>query len=275
MTRRWLTRSLTATAVIIACLFAVFPFAWMLRTSVASADAIVGDGLSPIPRGFDLSNYVRAWNEAHLGRAMVTGVIVTIGILAIQLLTCIPAAYAFAKLRFRGKRLAYYLVLAALLVPAQATALPLYIGVSRLGMVNTLSALIVPFGTSAFGLFLLRQHMLTIPDALIDAARSDGLGTLQTIWRVIIPSSRPAIATFSLFSVFFHWNDYLWPLLVARSQEMRTPPLALATFAQSDIGNDFGALSAGAVIITVPILILFLAARRRFVAGIAGGELPG
>lgn len=268
-------RVLRLAVIVIACVVAIFPFVWMLRTSVASADSIVVDGISPIPGSFDLSNFVRAWTQADLGHAMLVGAIVTVSIVALQLVTCVPAAYAFAKLRFRGKRAAYVIVLASFLVPAQATALPLYIGISHIGLSNTLTALIVPFGTSAFGVFLLRQHMTTIPDALIDAARSDGLGTIQTIWRVIVPSSRPAIASFALFSVFFHWNDYLWPLLVSRSAELRTPPLAVAVFNQAEAGQDFGALSASAVIITVPILILFLILRRRFVVGIAGGELPG
>ncbi|MEV7908079.1 ABC transporter permease subunit, partial [Streptomyces anulatus] len=123
--------------------------------------------------------------------------------------------------------------------------------------------------------FLLRQHMLTVPDALLEAARADGLRTFSTLRRVVVPASAPAIAAFAVFSIFVHWNDYLWPLLVARDPALRTPPLALAIFQQAETGQDFGALAAGAAIITVPIVLLFLLAQRRFVAGIAGGELPG
>jgi multiple sugar transport system permease protein len=260
---------------VVACTVAVFPFVWMLRTSVADRDSIAVDGLSPIPGTFDLSNYARAWNEAHLGTAMLNGAVVTVGILVLQLLTCIPAAFAFAKLRFRGRDALFLVVLACLLIPTQATALPLFLGISQAGLADSLAALIAPFATSAFGIFLLRQHMVSIPDALLDAARADGLGTLTTLRKVIVPSSMPAIATFAVFSIFVHWNDYLWPLLVARDPGLRTPPLALAVFQQADTGQDFGALAAGAVIITAPIVVLFLLAQRRFVAGVAGGELPG
>jgi multiple sugar transport system permease protein len=260
---------------VVAASIAVFPFVWMLRTSVAARDSIAVDGLSPIPDTWDLSNYVRAWTQADLGTAMLNGAVVTVGILVLQLLTCVPAAYAFAKLRFRGRNALFLLVIACLLIPTQATALPLFLGVSGLGLADTFAALIVPFATSAFGIFLLRQHMLTIPDALLDAARADGLGTLTTLRRVVVPSAMPAIATFAVFSIFVHWNDYLWPLLVARDRALHTPPLALAVFQQADTGQDFGALAAGAVIITAPVVALFLLAQRRFVAGVAGGELPG
>jgi multiple sugar transport system permease protein len=138
-----------------------------------------------------------------------------------------------------------------------------------------MTALIAPFATSAFGIFLMRQHMTTIPDALLEAAKADGLRTLPTLWKVVIPSAAPAIATFAVFSIFVHWNDYLWPLLVARDESLFTPPLALAVFQQAETGPDYGALAAGAVIITAPIIALFLLAQKRFIAGIAGGELPG
>ncbi|MDI9927374.1 carbohydrate ABC transporter permease [Rhodococcus sp. IEGM 1341] len=268
-------RTVRISAIVLACIVSIFPFYWMLRTSVASQDSVMMSGLSWLPDSFDLSNYSRAWTEANLGRAMLNGAAVTLGILALQLLTCVPAAYAFAKVPFRGRSTLFALTLACLLIPTQATALPLYLGIGSAGLANTLTALIIPFATSAFGIFLMRQHMLTIPDALLDAAKADGLRTLSTLWRVVVPSAMPAIATFSVFSIFVHWNDYLWPLLVARDAALHTPPLALAVFQQADTGFDYGALTAGAAIITTPIVILFLIAQRRFVAGIAGGELPG
>ncbi|WP_181781474.1 carbohydrate ABC transporter permease [Pseudonocardia pini] len=260
---------------VVAASIALFPFVWMVRTSIAARDSITVDGLSPLPATIDLSNYVRAWEEADLGTAMLNGAVVTVAILVLQMLTCIPAAYAFAKLPFRGRGPLLLVVLACLLVPTQATALPLFLGVSGLGLADTLAALVAPFATSAFGIFLLRQHMVTIPDALLDAARADGLRTLATLRRVVVPAAMPAIATFAVFSIFVHWNDYLWPLLVARDPALHTPPLALAVFQQADTGQDFGALAAGAVIITAPVVALFLLAQRRFVAGVAGGELPG
>jgi len=272
---RFLWRIVRYGAVLVATTVAVFPFLWMIRTSVASRDAVLISGISPIPASFDLGNYARAWQQADLGTAMLNGAIVTTGILTLQLLTCIPAAYAFAKLRFRGRDGLYLLVVGCLLVPTQATALPLFLGISAVGLADTMAALILPFASSAFGIFLLRQHMTTIPDALLEAARADGLRTFSVLRRVVVPATAPAIATFAVFSIFVHWNDYLWPLLVARDAGLRTPPLALAVFQQVETGQDFGALAAGAVIVTAPIVVLFLLAQRRFVAGVAGGELPG
>ncbi|OLT11358.1 sugar ABC transporter permease [Pseudonocardia sp. CNS-139] len=275
MGERTLWRVVRAGLVVLAVSVAVFPFLWMLRTSVAGADSIHVDGFAPVPHSYDLGNYARAWQRADLGTAMLNGAVVTVSILALQLLTCIPAAYAFAKLRFRGRDTLYVVVLGCLLVPTQATALPLFLGVSSAGLADTLTALVLPFASSAFGIFLLRQHMVTIPDALLEAARADGLRTFSTLRRVVVPATAPAIATFAVFSIFVHWNDYLWPLLVARDEALRTPPLALAIFQQADTGFDFGALAAGAAIITAPIVILFLVAQRRFIAGVAGGEMPG
>lgn len=260
---------------ITAITIALFPYFWMLRLSVSGADSVALNGLEFLPNSWDFSNFARAWEEANLGRAMLNGAIVTLTILIFQLVTCIPAAYAFAKIPFRGRNVAFALVIGCLLVPTQANAMPLYLGMGFVGLGNTMTALILPFVSSAFGIFLLRQHMLTIPDALLEAARMDGLGTFSTLWRVVIPASLPSIATFSIFSIFVHWNDYLWPLLIARSTELHTPPLALAVFQDVQAGQDFGALAAGALIITAPIVLLYLLAQRSFERGFSGGEIPG
>lgn len=259
----------------VAVAIAVFPFYWMLRTSVAPDDEIYFDGISLVPSGITLDNYTRAWRDADLGTAMANGVLVVLVILALQLVTCVPAAYAFAKLHFPGRNAIYGLVLVALLVPVQATAVPTFLLLSQLDLVNTRISLIVPFATSAFGIFLIRQYMVTIPDSLLEAARMDGLGQTRTLLTVVVPVCRPAILTFAIFSVFVHWNDYLWPLLIARDPELRTPPLALAVFNNPDIRPDYGAYTAAAAVITLPILLLFILARRRFVAGLSGGEVVG
>jgi multiple sugar transport system permease protein len=268
-------RSLRWALVAVAAFVALFPFYWMLRTAVAPKDEVFFKGLALLPERLTFENFRRAWTNAGLGQAMVNGTIVTLSILAAQLVTCIPAAYVFAKLHFKGRNLLYGLVLAALLIPVQATAIPTYIGLSRLSLVDTKLSLVLPFVTSAFGIFLIRQYMTTIPDALLEAARMDGLSHLQTLRRIVVPMARPAILTFAVFSVFVHWNDYLWPLLVARSDSLRTPPLALAVFQNAELGTDYGAMAAGATVVTIPIVVLFLLAHRRFVAGIAGGEVVG
>ncbi|MGW1680968.1 carbohydrate ABC transporter permease [Saccharopolyspora sp. NPDC002376] len=275
MTAQTLWRVVRLGLVLTTVSVAVFPFYWMLRTAFAAENSVFFNGISLLPEELALDNFTRAWHEADLGTAMLNGALVTVSILCCQLITCVPAAYAFAKLRFRGRDALFGLVLACLLVPTQATAIPLYLGIGSVGLANTWIALVLPFTTSAFGIFLMRQYMVTIPDSLLEAARADGLGTLTILWRLVVPMSSPAIATFSIFSIFAHWNDYLWPLLVARDRALYTPPQALAIFQQADTGIDYGALAAGAVIITAPIVLLFLIAQRRFIAGIAGGEIPG
>lgn len=258
-----------------ASLIALTPFYWMVRTAVSPEDQIFFSGISLFPTELSLSNFGRAWSEAGLGKAMLNGAIVTLAILFFQLATCIPAAYAFAKLQFKGRDTLYAVVLAALLIPIQATAIPTYIGLSRFDLIDTHASLVLPFVTSAFGIFIIRQYMVTIPDALLEAARMDGLSQATTLWRVIVPLARPAIMTFAVFSIFVHWNDYLWPLLVARSPDLATPPLGLARLQDAEQGTDFGALAAGATLVTLPIVVLFVIARKRFVAGIGGGEVTG
>lgn len=265
--------TVTWIVVIVAVIVAIFPYVWMIRTSITPQTFTAG--LDLIPRQIDFTAYARAWVQGGMGMAVLNGLLVSGSILVVQLVTSIPAAFAFAKLRFRGRNVLYLMVMVALLVPGQAIAIPLFLGMSYAGLSNTYLGLILPYTTTAFGLFLLRQYMVTIPDGLIDAARMDGFGYVQILWRVVMPLSRPAIVTFTLFSVFSSWNEYFWPLLVARSPSLRTPPLALAMFQNGDIGFDYGALAAGAVIITLPIVVLFLIARRNFVSGITGSEIVG
>jgi multiple sugar transport system permease protein len=259
--------------VIVAVTVAIFPYVWMLRTSL-TPDAFAA-GLSLIPTRINLSAYVRAWTVGGMGPAVMNGVIVSVSVLFIQLLTSVPAAFAFAKLRFRGRNVLYVMILAALLIPGQAIAIPLFLGMSYANLANTYLGLILPSTTTAFGLFLLRQYMVSLPDGLIDAARMDGFSYRQILLRVVVPLSKPAIVTFALFSVFGSWNEYFWPLLIARDPGLRTPPLALAVFQNSDAGFDYSALAAGAVIVTLPIIVLFLIARRNFVSGITGNEIVG
>lgn len=253
----------------------LFPFYWMLRTALAPADQVFSDGISFLPEAFDLSNFARAWQGAKLGNALLVGLVTTLSILALQLITCIPAAYVLAKVRARGVGIALGVVLGCLLVPSQVTLVPLFVGMNVAGLNDTIAGLVLPFATSAFGIYLIRQQMMSIPDSLLEAARADGLGHFRILQKIVVPMSAPGIAAFSVFSVFSHWNDYMWPLLISRSPGTTTPPLALAVFQQADAGIDYSALAAGAVIVTAPVVILFLVAQRRFVQGMSGAEIPG
>ncbi len=268
---RTVTRTLLAGAIVVS----LFPFVWMLRTAFAPQDEVYFSGLQLFPTSLTFENFTRALTESHLGNSLGVGVLVTLSILVIQLMTCIPAAYVLAKVPMRGKSFLLALVLGGLLVPSQVTLVPTFLGVNLLGLGDTVTGLVLPFMTSSFGIFLLRQQIMAIPDSLLEAAKADGLSPWRTLMSVVVPLAAPGIAAFSVFSVFVHWNDYLWPLLIARSPEIATPPLALAQFQQADVGFDYAALSAAAVIVTAPVVVLFLVAQRQFVQGMSGSEAPG
>lgn len=258
-----------------ALLISVFPFYWMLRTSVSHHDEVFGASFSFLPQTLTLAPYARAWEEAGLGQAMTVGLLVTFGILALQLATCIPAAYALAVYRTRWTGGLFAFVMLCLLIPAQVTMIPLFIGINQVGLADTLAALILPFATSVLGTFMIRNQMMSVPKQMLEACEMDGLGPFRTMVSVVAPMAKPGIAAFSVYSIFVHWNDYIWPLLVARNPEIRTPPLALATFQDVDSGSDYPALAAGAAIVTLPIVVIFLIAQKHFVRGMSGTEITG
>ena len=217
-----------------------------------------------------LHNYRTAFREAPLLRYLANGVIVTASIFLLQVLVALPCAYALAKLRFRGRDAVFGCVLLSLLVPVHAIALPLYVLLAKVGLVNTYAALVVPWTISAFGIFLMRQFFVTVPDELVDAARLDGMGELAIVWRVMLPVAIPALLAFAIFSVVAHWNDYFWPrLVITGDRNLFTPPLGLREFRGGADGDDFGPMMATATVIVTPLVVAFLLAQRRFVEGIA------
>jgi multiple sugar transport system permease protein len=252
------------------------PFLWMLLTSIKPADEVFAREFVLLPSRLALiENYTLALTKVPLLRYLWNGVIVCAGILLLQILVALPAAYAFAKINFRGKTWAWRLVLLALMIPHQATAIPVYVMLHHLGLLNTLSALIVPFTISAFGIFLMRQFFRTVPDDLIHAARLDGMNELELVWRIMLPTALPALFAFSIFSVVWHWNDYFWPLLVIASPELATPPLGTMFFRNEESGTNYGPLMAGTVLITAPLTLLFIAAQRRFIEGVTLSGVKG
>ncbi|MDR1368442.1 MAG: carbohydrate ABC transporter permease, partial [Candidatus Accumulibacter sp.] len=201
------------------------------------------------------------------GRFVVNGIIVTGSILFSRTVTIIPGAYVLARKRVRLEKFCFGLVLAALLIPQHIAAIPLFILMGRLDIINTRTAMVLPFVTSAFGLFLLRQSFKALPQEIIDAARIDGAGEVYTLFAILVPQIYPALAAFSVFSIVSHWNDFFWPLLVVSDMDLATPPLGVSIFASDEGGNDVGPMMATATLIVLPLMLVFLAARRRFVQG--------
>jgi multiple sugar transport system permease protein len=214
-------------------------------------------------------NYTTAFQKAPLLRYLFNGLVVTVSIFVIQVLVALPCAYALAKLRFWGREAVFGLVLFCLLIPVHAIALPLYIMLAKLGLTNSYAALVIPWTISVFGIFLMRQFFMTVPDDLIDAARMDGMNEFSIIWNVMLPTAIPALLAFAIFSVVAHWNDYFWPrIVITGDRSLFTPPLGLREFKGDADGDNFGPMMATATIIVTPLIVAFLIAQRRFIEGI-------
>ena len=214
-------------------------------------------------------NYTTAFEKAPLLRYLLNGMIVTVSIFAIQVIVALPCAYALAKLRFWGREAVFGLVLFCLLIPVHAIALPLYIMLAKLGLTNSYAALVIPWTISVFGIFLMRQFFMTVPDDLIDAARIDGMSEYRIVWQVMLPVAVPALMAFGIFSVVAHWNDYFWPrIVITGNRELFTPPLGLREFKGDADGDNFGPMMATACVIVTPLIVAFLLAQRRFIEGI-------
>jgi multiple sugar transport system permease protein len=255
---------------ILTAAFALLPFVWMVSLSLKPPQEIFQADFRLWPTVFHGGeNYRVALTAAPMLRFLLNGILVCAAIFALQLLVCIPCAYALAKLRFRGRDTLFSAVLVGLLLPPQALAIPHFVLLHVFGLLDTYAALILPWAISTFGIFLLRQFFSSIPDEIIHAARLDGLGEFEIIWRIMIPMTVPAVAAFGIFSVVAHWNDLFWPLIAVRSAEISTPALGILLFRDDEAGQLLGSLMAGAVIIVAPLLLAFLIAQRRFIDGLA------
>ena len=247
----------------------LLPFAWMIATSLKPQSEIFLSEIRWWPERISVvENYAKAFDRAPLVRFLLNGLIVTVSIFILQALIALPAAYALAKLRFWGRETVFALVLFCILIPPQAIAVPVFLLFHHIGILDSYAALILPFTISAFGIFLMRQFFLTVPDDLVDAARMDGISELGIVWRVMLPTAIPALTAFGIFSIVAHWNDYFWPLIAVNSKELFTPPVGVATFRNEEAGTDYGPLMAAATVIIAPLIIAFLLAQRRFIEGI-------
>jgi multiple sugar transport system permease protein len=254
----------------------LFPYLWMIATAMKPASEVFSSGLSLIPGNWSAAeNFSKAMTRIPMARILMNGVIVCAGIVVFQVLFAFPAAYALAKLRFRGREFLFGVVMLGLLVPIHAISIPLYVAARATGLLNSLGVLMAPFLLSVFAIFLFRQFIKAMPDDLIQAARMDGLSEAAIVWRIILPNAWPAATAFAIFSVVAHWNDLYWPLIAISKTELATPPLGLLFFRAAEVGDDYGALMAATVVITAPLVVLFLFAQSRFIEGITMTGLKG
>jgi multiple sugar transport system permease protein len=256
-------------------LLVLAPYIWMAAASLKPLDEIFRASLSLLPERLAAENYGKVLARVPVAQYLWNGLVVCGGILLFQLLFAVPAGYALAKLRFPGREWAFGAVVLGLLVPPHVPALPLYAAFSRAGLLDTYAALIAPFSISVFAVFLFRQSFKALPDELLHAARLDGMGEWSIVWRVVLPNALPAATAFGIFSVVAHWNDLFWPLIVVQGHARATPALGVLFFRSEEAGDDFGAMMAAAVLMTLPLVLAFLLAQRRFVEGIATTGLKG
>lgn len=256
--------------------FMLYPYAWMISASFKPQSEIFSTSFSLIPTHWAAGeNYAKAFSRVPMLRILSNGVWVCALILVFQILFALPCAYALAKLRFRGRELLFGLVMLGLLVPIHALSIPLYAGARETGLLDSYTVLVAPFALSAFAIFLFRQFIRALPDDLIAAARLDGLGEGDIVWRIVLPNARPAATAFAVFSVVAHWNDLYWPLITITQPQLATPPLGLLFFRAAEVGDDHGALMAATVVVTLPLVLLFLAAQRTFIDGMTMTGLKG
>jgi multiple sugar transport system permease protein len=253
---------------IVTGLLMIMPFIIMLLTSFKPATDIITFPPRFLPSDWTLDNYKLIWSRLPFGFLIRNSIIYSVGITVVSLFFDSMCAYALARLHFKGRNAVFLAILATMMVPGQVTLVPLFFNLYSLGWINTFQGLMVPHLTSAFGIFLLRQFFISIPQDLADAARIDGAGEFRIYWQIILPLSGPALATLFIFHFMYNWNDFLWPLIVTTTGDMRTLPTGLALF-MGEHNVEYGLLLAGATIAALPLIVTFLFAQRYFVAGIA------
>ncbi|USK33108.1 carbohydrate ABC transporter permease [Bacillus sp. F19] len=245
----------------------VIPFLWMLSTSLKTFTESMQVPPTIFPKEWKFDNYLEVFTAVDYLKYYSNTIFVTVGRTAAQLLLCSLAAFAFARLKFPFKNVIFILLLSVLMVPAQVVMIPSFVIMSKLGWINTFYALIVPGMFSAFGVFLLRQFFMSIPKELDEAAKIDGCTLWGIYWRIILPLSKPALVALAIFTILASWNDFLWPLTMTNSEDMRVLSVGIATF-QGQHATDYPLLMAGALMATVPMILLFLFLQKYLIEGI-------
>lgn len=248
-------------------LFIIFamPFVWMASTAFKTLGETLTFPPVWIPESLQWENFSQAWNSGPFLKYFFNSVIVTLFILILQFATIIPAAYAFARYQFPLKNFFFALTMICLMIPSQLIFLPVYLNLSSWGILDSIWGLILPFATSAFGIFLLRQSFMQVPEELLEAARLDDATEWQIIRKIMLPLAKPVLITLALFSFIAHWNDYFWPLVMTTTDHARTLPLGIAMLRQVEGGAAWNTVMAGNLLLVLPILVIFFFAQRHII----------
>jgi sn-glycerol 3-phosphate transport system permease protein len=254
----------TAAKALILLVF-VFPFLWMLSTSLQTFKETLAFPPVWIPASPQWDNFVQAMTAGPFLTYTRNSIVITIAILILQFVVMIPAAYAFAKYTFRGSSILFGMVLLAFMMPTQVTFIPVYLMLADWGLIKTIWPQIIPFMSNAFGIFLLRQYFKQIPQEIIESARLDNASEFKVIWNIMTPMSRPALATIALFSFVAHWNDYFWPLVMTDTTLVRPLTLGIATLRETEGISNWHIIMAGNVVLVIPILIVYILCSKQIV----------
>jgi multiple sugar transport system permease protein len=252
----------------------VFPMIWMLLSSFKPSLEVISVDFHLIPEVWTLRNYERVFKELRMVRAYINSIIVSSSVTALVLLTATASGYMFAKLRFRGRDLLFFIVLASVMIPPQIILIPLYILMDRFGWINSYQGLIFPFIMNPFGIFLMRQFIYGIPNDLIEAARIDGASDFRIYFSIILPLVRSSIAILGILIFLWTWDEFLWPLVLINTNDMNTLPILLAHFTQAE--QQFpGESIAAATLVIGPVLVVYAFFQRHFVKGMSMTGLKG
>jgi ABC-type glycerol-3-phosphate transport system permease component len=253
----------------------IVPILWAFSTALKPQKEIYAYPPTLVPSRVAWENFHKAWTSAPFARYAFNSVFVTLTILACQLASTALAAYAFSWLSFKGRDKLFLLFLFAMMIPTQVLVVPTFLVFKVFGWIDTYWALIVPFASSAFGIFLVRQSFLSIPRDLVDAARIDGCGHMGILTRVMAPLSKPAFISFALLSFTWRWNDYFWPLIMTNSTKMRTLPVGIVFLRTSEGSIEWNVVMAGAVLVMAPVILIFVLLQRYFVEGVMSSGIKG
>lgn len=273
--QRLLWRMAGYAAIIVSVLVIGLPIYWMLVASLKTSREIYIVPPTWIPLNPTLDNYPDAWRAAPFARYYINSIIVTLATTLSKMTLAVLTAYALVFLRFPGKNIVFLIVLAALMVPAQITIVPNFLTMGDLGLVNTYWGLILPGAATAFGTFLMRQYFMTLPREVFEAAEIDGAGHMRRLWEIAVPLAMPALVTTGLFAVVNEWNEFLWPLIITSTEDMRTLPIGVARLLDQEGLARWGVVMAGTMFVVLPVVVLFVWAQRYIVEGIAAGAVKG
>jgi len=248
----------------------MLPLWWMLAASFMPTGEATVYPPRLLPGAATVGHYVDLFTRLSLARHVFNSALVAVLVTLIALLLNSMAGYAFAKLRFAGRDQTFRILLAALVVPAQVTMLPLFLMLKELGLVNTYLGVMIPGMATVFGIFLIRQYALSIPDSLLDAARIDGAGEFRIYWSLVLPLCKPILITLAIFTFMGTWNDFMWPLIILTDSDMYTLPVALANLLGEHV-QDNELMMAGSVLTVLPVIVVFLVLQRHYIEGLMAG----